>query len=163
MKGSARKSLLRAAAVGIAALLVFAAVAVAMDRSEYKAAVEPICKTNRKASDRILKPVKKLVKKDKLKQASVAFAKAAKALQNAQLKLAAVEQPPADSAKLSKWLKEIKGEVALMKTISRKFKQGNKSKATSLAVKLQNNATRANNNVIVFGFNYCKIDPSKYT
>jgi len=163
MKRSAKKSLLRALAVSVAALLAFAAIAVAMDRGEYKAAVEPICKTNRKASDRILKPVKKLVKRDKLKQASVAFAKAAKALQGAQRKLAAVEQPPADSAKLTKWLKEIKGEVALMKTISRKFKQGNKSKATSLAVKLQNNATKANNNVIVFGFNYCKIDPSKYT
>jgi hypothetical protein len=163
MKRSARKSLLRASAASIAALLVFAAVAMATDRPEYKAAVEPICKSNRQTSDRILKPVKSLVKKDKLKQASVAFAKAAAALEKARKKLAAVEQPPADAARLTKWLKEIKGEVALMKTISRKFKQGNKSKATSLAVKLQNNARKANNNVIVFSFNYCKIDPSKYT
>ena len=50
-----------------------------------------------------------------------------------------------------------------MKTISKKFKQGNKSKATSLVVKLQNNANKANSGVIVFGFNYCKIDPSKYS
>ena len=50
-----------------------------------------------------------------------------------------------------------------MRTISAKFKAGNKSKATSLAVKLQNNATKANNGVIIFQFNYCKIDPSKYT
>lgn len=155
--------MLRATAASVVALLAFAAVAVAMDRDGYKAAVEPICKSNRKASDRILKPVKKLVKKEKLKQASRAFAKAAKALQKAQKKLAAVEQPPADSARLTKWLKEIKGEVSLMRRISKKFKQGQKSKATSLAVTLQNNARRANNNVVVFGFNYCKIDPSKYT
>ena len=96
------------------------------DRDEYKAAVEPICKTNSKTSDKLLKPVKKLVKKDKLKQAVRAFAKAAKALEKAQKQLAAVEQPPADSAKLNKWLAEIKKEVALMKTISKNFKKGNK-------------------------------------
>lgn len=132
-------------------------------RASYKEAVEPICKTNKQASDRILTGVKELVKKDKLAQASQAFAKAATALEKAQKQLAAVEQPPADAAKLTKWISEIKGEVALMKTISAKFKQGNKSKATSLAVKLQNNATKANNLVVVFQFHYCKIDPSKYS
>ena len=53
-----------------------------------------------------------------------------------------------------------------MKTIAANFNKNTKagkSKATSLAVKLQNNATKTNNNVIVFQFNYCKIDPSKYT
>ena len=65
----------------VAALLVFASLAVAeTDRTGYKAAVEPICKKNKQASDRLLKPVKNLVKKDKLKPAGVAFAKAATAL-----------------------------------------------------------------------------------
>ena len=53
--------------------------------------------------------------------------------------------------------------VALVPEIASKFKAGNKSKGSSLAVKLQDNATKANNGVLVFGFNYCKIDPSKYT
>jgi hypothetical protein len=131
-------------------------------RDSYREAVEPICKTNKQASDRILSGVKDMVKKDKLVQVSQAFAKAATALEKAQKQLAAVAQPPADVAKLTKWISEIKGEVALMKTISAKFKQGNKSKATSLAVKLQNNANKANNLVIAFQFNYCKIDPSRY-
>jgi hypothetical protein len=144
---------------------VFAAFAMAEEptRTTYKAEVEPICKTNKEASDRLLTGVKKLVKQDKLKQAGEKFAKAANALEKAQKQLAAVPQPPADTAKLSKWLSEIKSEVALMRTISSKFKAGNKSKATSLAVKLQNNANKANNLVIVFQFTYCKIDPSKYT
>jgi hypothetical protein len=160
-----RKNLARALFAGVASLLVFAAIAVAdtAEREQYKAAVEPICKSNKAAADRLLGPVKGLVKKDKLKPAGTAFAKAATELEKTQKKLVAVPQPPSDAAKLTKWLSEIKAEVALMRTISKKFLEGNKSKATSLAVTLQNNATKANNGVIVFQFNYCKIDPSKYT
>jgi hypothetical protein len=159
--------MVRAVVASIAALLVFASVAVAeVSRDEYKTNVEPICKTNSEASDQYLSGVKKMVKEDKLKQAGTAFAKAAAALEKAQKQLAAQEQPPADAAKLTKWLGEIKKEVALMKKISANFKKNTKagkSKASSLAVDLQNNATKANTTVIVFGFKYCKIDPSKYT
>jgi hypothetical protein len=159
------KRLRWSALAGLAALMVSAAVAVAAveTKEEYKALVEPICKKNKQESDRLLKGVKNLVKKDKLKQAGERFAKAANALERTQKELAAVEQPPAYTAKLTKWLSEIKAEVSLMRKISAKFKAGNKSKATSLAVTLQNNATKANNGVIIFQFNYCKIDPSKYT
>ena len=158
-----RKNLVRALVASVASLLVFAAVAVAIERPEYKELVEPICKTNKEASDRLLSGVKKLVKEDKLKQAGTAFKKAGAALEKAHKQLSAVEKPVADTAKLTKWLSEIKAEAALMKTISTKFFQGDKSKATSLAVKLQNNANKANTGVIVFGFRYCKIDPAKYT
>jgi len=163
MMSRSRNNLIRAAFAGIASLLVFAAVAVAIERPEYVAQVEPICKKNKEASDRYLKPVKQWVKQDKLKQAGTAFKKAALALEKAQKELSAVEKPAADSAKLTKWLSEVKAQVALMKTISAKFLAGNKGKATSLTVKLQNNANKANTLVIAFSFNYCKIDPSKYT
>ena len=72
-----KNSLMRALFASVASLLVFAAVAVAIERPEYVAQVEPICKTNKEASDRYLKGVKKLVKQDKLKQAGTAFKKAA--------------------------------------------------------------------------------------
>jgi hypothetical protein len=168
MRGKLKKPLLGTLLAGIAALLVFASFAAGdtAERDAYKALVEPICKSNSSAADRLLGPVKGWVKKDKLKQAGQAFSKAAVELEKTQKKLAAVPQPPEDAAKLGKWLSEIKAEVALMKTIAANFNKNTKagkSKATSLAVKLQNNATKANNNVIVFQFRYCKIDPSKYT
>src|SRR6188768_2693766 len=122
----------------LAAMMAFAAIAAAdtAEREAYKAQVEPICKKNKQESDRLLKGVKQLVKNDKLKPAATAFAKAATALEKAQKQLAAVPQPPADSAKLDKWLSEIKSEISLMRKISKKFKAGNKSKGTSLAVTL---------------------------
>jgi hypothetical protein len=168
MRGKMKRPLLGTLLAGIAALLVFSSFAAANieERNAYKALVEPICKSNSSAADRLLGPVKGWVKQDKLKQAGQAFSKAAVELEKTQKKLAEQPQPPEDAAKLGKWLSEIKAEVGLMKTIAANFNKNTKagkSKATSLAVKLQNNATKANNNVIVFQFRYCKIDPSKYT
>ena len=147
----------------ILAALVPLASAAELNRDEYKAQVEPICKTSKSASDKYLKGVRKLVKEEKLKQASERFTKAAAALEKAQKQLAVVPQPTADEAKLAKWLNGIKGEVALMRTIATKLRQGNAGRASSLSVKLTHNATATNNLVIAFQFRYCKIDPSKYT
>jgi hypothetical protein len=74
-----------------------------------------------------------------------------------------VPQPPADAAKLIKWLAGIRAEAKLMRTIAAKLAQGNKARASSLAVRLQHNATQTNNLVIAFQFNYCRIDPARYT
>jgi hypothetical protein len=145
------------------ALLAVPAFAAEQTREGYVAAVEPICKANKQSSDRYLKDVTGLVKNDKLDKAGQNFAKAALALEKAQKQLVAVPQPPADAAKLTKWLAGIKAEVAQMRTISTKLKQGDKSKASSLAVMLQHNATKTNNLVISFEFNYCHIDPAQYS
>lgn len=89
--------------------------------------------------------------------------KAPAALERASKQLAAVTQPSADEAKLAKWLADIKAEVALMCRIAAKFKAGEKAKGSSRAVKLTHGANAANNQVIAFRFNYCRIDPSKYS
>ena len=150
---------------GFFLLLTLGGIAAAAEqtRESYVASVEPICKANKASSDRLLKPVKSLVKADKLDQASQRFTKAATALEKAEKQLALVPQPSADEVKLGKWLAGIKGEVALMRTIAAKLRQGNKPKASSLAVKLTHDATTTNNLVIAFQFDYCKIDPAKYT
>jgi hypothetical protein len=151
------------AALAALMLLAVPAFAAEVSREEYKAKVEPICQKNAQESEKFLKGVKKMVKQNKLKQAGTAFSKAAGALEGAEKELAAVPQPTADEAKLGKWLTDIKGEVKLMRQISTAFKSGNKGKGSSLSVKLQHNADTANGVVVVFGFNYCKIDPSKFS
>jgi hypothetical protein len=132
-------------------------------RETYVASVEPICKANKSASDKYLTGVRMLVNQGKLKQASDRFTKAAAALEKAQRQLAAVPQPPADSAKLGRWLFGIKGEVSLMRRIAAKLRQGDRGKASSLVVKLTHDANTANSQVIAFEFDYCRIDPSRYT
>jgi hypothetical protein len=144
------------------ALLAVPAFAAEQTREGYVAAVEPICKVNKRSSDRYLKGVTALVKSDKLEKAAQNFSKAALALEKARKQLAAVPRPPADVAKLTKWLAGIKAEVAQMRTIATTLKQGDKSKASILAIRLQNNATQTNNLVIGFEFTYCNINPAQY-
>lgn len=155
------------AALGVAAVLtfVFASLAMAAEitRTEYKEQVEPICKANTEANEKILSGVRAEVKEGKLKLAATKFQKAATALKKTHRELAAVPQPTADEAKLSKWLGYVKIEAELFQRAGNALREGNKNRAESYVVKLTHNATLANNTVLSFGFRYCKLQPSKFT
>jgi hypothetical protein len=158
----------RAIAAGLATMLFAAALAptalgAAITRAEYKAMVEPICKANSDANDRILKNVRKEVKQDKLKPAGAKFIKASNALKKTHAQLLAVPQPDADEAKLAKWLGYVKKEADLFKKAGDALKAENKSKAQKFVNQLTTNANQANSQVLAFGFRYCKFEPSKYT
>jgi len=132
-------------------------------RDSYKAQVEPICKTDTEANEKVLQGVRTEVKQGKLKPAGARFMKAAQALNKAYLQLKAVPQPPADEAKLAKWLSYIKTEVSLFEQAGKALKAGNEHKAQTYVAKLTHNANLANSQVISFGFRYCKLQPSKFT
>ena len=144
-------------------LAIAAPAAMALTRDEYKAKVEPICKKNSEANDKILKTVRKEVKEDKLKTAGAKFIKASNALNTTYNELKAVEQPAEDAAKLTKWLGYVKTEGELFKSAGNALKAGNKSKAQQFVNKLTQNANKANAEVLAFNFRYCKFEPSKYT
>lgn len=145
------------------ALGASAAFAEEVTRPSYKAAVEPICKADTEANEKLLAGVRGEVKQGKLALAGTKFAKAAAALRKAQAQLAAVPQPAADEARLAKWLTYVKGEAALFEAAARALKAGNKQKAQGLVIKLTHNANLANAVVIAFEFHYCKLQPSKFT
>jgi hypothetical protein len=132
-------------------------------RESYKEAVEPICKTNVEATERILKGVKAKVKADKLKPAATQFTQAAAALHKAIVKLKAVPQPTADKATLTKWLKYIEEEESFFTKIAQKLKAGDKNGATAMQVRLSHTANQANNQVLAFEFKYCRVEPSKFS
>ncbi len=139
------------------------AVADEVTRDSYKAAVEPICKSNTEANEKILGDVRSDVKQGKLKLAGAQFSKAATALKKAVGQLKAVPPPTADAAKLTKWLAYVSEESKLFETGAAALKAGNKTKAQTVVVKLTHTANLANNEVISFGFRYCKLEPSKFT
>src|SRR5438445_13040205 len=109
-------------------LIVSLAWAEEVTRAEYVARVEPICKVNAKANERILKNVRKEVKQGKLALAGRQFIKAAKALKKTYLELKAVPQPTADQARLTKWLGYVKTEVTLFEEAGKALKAGKKNK-----------------------------------
>lgn len=153
-----------AAVVGVVAVLFAqAAIGAEQTRETYVAQVEPICKVNTQANERILKGVKAEVRAGKLKPAAAQFAKAATALKGTLKQLRAVPQPTADKAKLTKWLGYIKTEVQQFEATAAKLKAGNKVGAEAMAVRLTHTANQANNEVVAFEFKYCRVDPSQFS
>jgi hypothetical protein len=145
--------------------LVFAAGAFAakVSRDEYKEAVEPICRSNTQANERILAGVRKEVKQGKLKPAAAKFTEASIALQKTLREIEAVPRPAADEARLAKWFFYVKIEAELFATAGKKLKSGDKPGAEHIVTKLSQNANKANLEVLSFGFRYCRFEPAEFT
>jgi hypothetical protein len=157
----------RASLVGIGALvlaLLFAAASFAAEvgRDEYKEAVEPICKSNTQANERILAGVKNEVRSGKLKTGAAKFAKASIELEKTVGELKKVPRPVGDEARLEKWFGLVTLEAELFATAGRKLKAGDKPGAEHIVAKLSQNANKANLEVLPFGFRYCRFEPSKF-
>lgn len=163
MVGKKTFAVLSATFVAFAMLSGPFAAAAEVTRESYKAEVEPICKANTLANEKILKGVRQKVKSGKLKAAGTQFTQAGNALHKAIVQLKAVPQPPADEARLAKWLKYVGEEEQLFLQAGKKLKEGNKTAAQALVIRLTHNANQANNQVLPFEFKYCRFEPSKFT
>ena len=147
----------------VLAATAFAATDPTQTREGYVAAVEPICKQNTKANEQILAGVRKKIQQGQLSVAAGKFARASSAFGKAVTQLRAVPQPPADAAKLNKWLGYLDKETKLLREIGKALKDDQKAKAQRLSVQLTHNGNTANNQVLGFGFDYCLIDSSRFS
>lgn len=150
--------------VALAALLLTAPAvgAAEISRDEYVALAEPICKRNVLANKRIFKGAKQEVKEGKLKLASKHFFRAATAFAKTIGELAAVPRPTADEARLEKWLDILRTEKDIIKKIGQALAAEKRHKAESFSVELDRNSRKANNTVLSFQFDYCRIDQSRF-
>jgi hypothetical protein len=170
MKTTVRRSskLFVSAGAALLAVALCAAAALAVTspdqtRETYVAQVEPICKTNTKANERILAGAEKKVKEGKLKVAAGQFIQASGAFGKAVKQIKAVPQPVADQAKLARWIRALEDETKLLSEIGKALKAGNKAKAQTLSIRLTHNGNVANNAVLGFDFDYCLIDSSRFS
>ncbi len=162
----ANRRVLRAAlALSLAATLSLAALAHAAEvsRASYREAVEPICRANGKANERILAGVRPEVRAGKLKPAAAQFAKAAAALKQTLAELKAVPQPSGDGARLARWLAYAGAEVRLFEAAASDLRAGRKGAAEHMVARLTETASRANAEVLPFEFHYCRFEPSRFT
>jgi hypothetical protein len=149
----------------VTALIVAVPLAGAADltRDEYVAKVEPICKANTQANTRIFKGAKDEVRAGELGKASKRFKRAVVAFDRTIKQIQAVPRPTEDEAKLSKWIGYLKTEKSFLAKIGNALAAGDKYKAQSLSVRLNRNSNLANNTVLGFDFDYCRIDPSRFS
>jgi hypothetical protein len=152
---------------GVALLTIVAVVPLAqateLSRSEYTDRAEPICKSNTEANERIFKGAKSEVRAGKLELASTHFGRAVVAFDRTIKQLKAIPQPAADQAKLTKWIGYLESESSYLGRIGMALAQGQKAVAQTLSVRLNRNSNLANNTVLAFGFDYCKINPSRFS
>ena len=158
-----RPALAVAVAFLAAAALVATAGADEVTRESYREAVEPICRANTKANERILAGVRDAVKDGKLRAAATKFRRAGAALQGSLRELRAVPRPAADEARLSRWFGLIAAEGRLFGKTARYLEAGDKGAAQGMVVRLESTARRANNVVVPFEFDYCRLEPSRFT
>jgi hypothetical protein len=159
------KRILMGAVAVVALVLVVcgAAFAAEVSREEYKEAAEPICKSSAKANERILAGVRAEVKKGQLKTAAAKFSEASREQAQTLRELEALPRPSADEARLTAWFSYLKIEAELFATAGKKLKAGDKAGAQHVFTKLSLNINKANNQVLPFGFNYCRLNAAKLT
>jgi hypothetical protein len=150
-------------ALALLGVVASTALAAETSRAEYVAAVEPICRANTKANERIFAGAKAEVRAGELKPAATQFTKAAAALKTTIGELKAVPQPIADQAKLGEWLGYASEEASQFEAVAAKLRSGQKGPAEHLVVGLTQTANRANLAVLAFGFHYCRLEPSRFT
>lgn len=150
--------------IAIAAALLGAVPSIAAEATpeSYKEAVEPICKTNREANEKVLDGARQNVQAGKLKKASQQLYGAAKALKKTRTQLLAVPKPSEDATRLTKWLQGIKTEAELMESTGKKLAEGEKNGAIKMLIRLKSNATKTNNLMLDYEFRYCRINPSEF-
>ena len=132
-------------------------------RTEYVAAVEPICKQNTKANETVLVGVRGEVRKGRLKLAAGQLARASSALKKTQAELQAIPRPPDEAATLTKWLGYVKTEARLFSLAAKMLRDGEKAGAEKVAILLNRNANLANDTVLDFEFHYCRFEPARFT
>ncbi len=158
---SKRMLIAGAAVVALVLVVCGAAFAAEVSRDEYKEAAEPICKASAKSNEQILAGVRTEVKKGQLKTAATKFAAASREQTQTLRELEALPRPSADEARLTKWFSYLKIEAELFATAGKKLKAGDKAGAQHVFTKLSLNINKANNQVLPFGFTYCRLNAAK--
>ena len=134
-------------------------------RPQYAEQVEPICKANTEANQRILKNVSaKARSRDaaKMREAGGQFIHASAVFGKTVGKIAAVPRPPADDARLLKWFKQLNIVREKLRKLGMALKGGEEIKAAHEQIRVERASNAANNVSFAFEFHYCRLTKSRF-
>jgi hypothetical protein len=133
-----------------------------LTREGYVARVEPRCMSNTETSERVLSGVGGEIKKRDLRPAGLQFIHASKIFGNGIRQIVAVPPPPADEARLEKWIKYLRIVKGRMFKLGVYLKDEERLRATHEKIALEHSSNAANNVSFVFRFHYCKLSRSRF-
>jgi hypothetical protein len=149
--------------LGIFVLIALAMLALAplaggeeQTRESYVAQVEPICKANRDANERIMAGSRDRVNQGKLKPAGKQFIQLSESFGKLIKLLVGVPAPTADDARIGHWFEAMKLLKSRLRNVGKYFIAGEKIKGTHESILAERAGLTANNISIVFHFHYCR-------
>lgn len=126
-------------------------------RETYKGQVEPLCKANREANERIMAGVRDRVHAGKLAVAGRQFIRLSSSFGGLIGKLEQVPPPVGDEHRVDRWFDSLNLMRERVRTVGKDYKANEEIKANHELILVQRAGISANNTSIVFHFRYCKI------
>lgn len=160
-----RRKASTAIGISMAILMSVGVLAIAAETTleEYKEVVEPICRANSQANQRILAGVRAEVKEGKLKRAAAKFRRAAAELEQTHRELLAVPKPATEEGQLREWLAYVKDEEELLRKAAKALQSGQANRARRYVVIMTGTANRANSQILPLDIRACVFHPNQYT
>lgn len=152
-----RKPLGTLAAIALVTLAVAPLAAGAeQTRETYKAQVEPICKANRVANERIMAGARQRVNRDQLVPVGKQFIRVSGSFGSLIGKLATVPPPVGDEHRVERWFSSLRLIRQRLRLVGKYYKAGEKIRGTHEAILAERSGISANNTSIVFHFEFCR-------
>ncbi|MEX0973450.1 MAG: hypothetical protein WDZ46_09380 [Solirubrobacterales bacterium] len=134
-----------------------------MTRGSYVEEVEPICKAVTLANRSIFRGTEQMIRNGKLRKAAPRFPRAATAVDRAIRRMQAVPRPPRDRQRLARWLRQGRSGSALLRKVGVTLKKNRRGPLQGMAEELLLRTKRVNATVVGFDFEYCRLNPSRFT
>jgi hypothetical protein len=156
----------RSHAIAAALLATLGLAAIAQGAEEptletYRAQVEPICKRDREAAEKILGGTKEAIREGRLDAAGRRLIRASRRFGETIGKLVAVPRPAANEEKLQKWF----GFLRILRDRTRQtgvyYRQGERIRATHESIAAERTANAANNVSFSLRFRDCRLSRSR--
>lgn len=130
-------------------------------RESYIASVEPICKRDREASEKILAGTKEAIRDGRLRVAGRQLIRASQRFGETIGKLVAVPRPPEYEAKLQKWFEFLRILRDRIRQTGAYYREGEKLRATYESIAAERTGNAANNVSFSFKFRHCRLSRSR--
>ncbi|HET6571117.1 MAG TPA: hypothetical protein VFG58_06490 [Solirubrobacterales bacterium] len=144
----------------VLALLGFGALPLAQGaeqtRETYKAQVEPICRANRKANERIMAGVRQRLNRNRLRPAGKQFIRVSRSFGGLIGKLARVPAPATDTHRIERWLEIMRLLKTRLRLVGKYYGEGLKIKGNHEGILAERAGISANNTTIVLHFRDCR-------
>ncbi len=125
-------------------------------RESYKAQIEPICKTNREANERIMDGAQRRVNKREFTAVGNQFIRVSESFGQLIPKLAAVPPPSGDMHRVKRWFEQMRLLKTRLRQTGKYYKGGEDIRATHEGILAERSSIAANNISIVFKVRYCR-------